>query len=102
MHAKPIIQSLQNPKIKQLMRLRKARERKIQQLTLVEGLREIQRAREGAATLKRSITVKHAAHPTSSKIMNFIAKLKRSILFPVQSLSLKKLPIEHMPMACWA
>ena len=52
MHAKPIIRSLQNPKIKQLMRLRKARERKIQQLTLVEGLREIQRAREGAATFE--------------------------------------------------
>lgn len=66
MHAQPIIRSLQNPKIKQLMRLRKARERKIQQLTLVEGLREIQRAREGAATFE---AIYYCASRCSSDIL---------------------------------
>ena len=49
MHAHPIISSLQNPKIKRLIRLKKARERKTEQRTVVEGLRELERAIESRA-----------------------------------------------------
>ena len=102
MHAQPIIRSLQNPKIKQLLRLKKARERKIQQLTLVEGFREMQRAREGAATFE---AIYYCESRCSSQILQdyaSFAKMKVSILFPVPNRSLKKLPTERRRMAYWA
>ena len=41
------IESLQNPRIKSLVKLRKSSERRIQKKTLIEGCREVKRALEG-------------------------------------------------------
>ena len=41
------IKSLQNPRIKSLVKLRKSSERMSQKKTLIEGCREVERALEG-------------------------------------------------------
>ena len=41
------IESLQNPRIKSLVKLRKSSERKTRKETLIEGCREVERALEG-------------------------------------------------------
>ena len=69
MHPHKKIESLQNPRIKTVVRLRKASERQKQQLTLIEGIREVTRALKGNHPLQQFFICSELIAPSELEII---------------------------------
>ena len=67
------IESLQNPRIKSLVKLRKSSERKTQKETLIEGCREVERAIEGDHPIHEFFICNKLLDPTTSSVISTYA-----------------------------
>lgn len=91
------IESLHNPRIKSIVRLRKAAERKKQQLTLVEGVREVTRALQSSHPVQQFFICSELLETSNLDIITAYATENRCEIFDCTLNVFKKISYREHP-----